>query len=147
MPDDAGQVARLLRRAPFCQRALSSRLEGARVIFSMRNFPLQRSVYLSLFAGAEEKGLHIFNQELLMFWIDRAQPIMVNQLILRRQPGFPTGLTGLLVDALAERVAEWRRVQCRQVLLTSRAIDGSHIPSPEDVRQIRKFASACSRVN
>ena len=115
----------------FVNEHFRGRCRARPVPFLVRNLPLERSVYLGLFAGAEEKSLHIFNQELLMLRVDRAQPIMVNQLVLRRQPGFPASLTGLLVDAFAERVAEGRCVQSRQVLLTPRAVDSSHIPSSE----------------
>jgi hypothetical protein len=89
----------------------------------VRDFALQRRVNLCALACAKEKGLHIFDQKVLVIRVDRAQPVMIDKLILRRQPRLPAGLANLGVNLFAQRVAKGRFLQTGQLLLATRTRD------------------------
>jgi hypothetical protein len=93
------------------------------ISFSMLNRTLQRSVNLCAFADIEQKRLHVFDQELLMFGIDRAQSIMIDELILRSQPGFPATGTNFSVNLFPQRAAERRLFQRWKLLPAPRTVD------------------------
>jgi hypothetical protein len=90
---------------------------------SIRDFALQGGVDLRAFARAEEKGLHIFDQKVLVIGIDRAQSIMIDKLVLRGQPSLPAGLANFGVNLFAQRAAKRRFLQTRQFLFTTRTSD------------------------
>jgi hypothetical protein len=96
----------------------------------MRDRPFERGVDLRLQPLAEQKRFHILDQELLVFGIDRAQTVVVDQLVLRHQPGFPATLANLLVNLFAQGVAERRFFQAGQFVSAARAFDNvSHFSS------------------
>jgi hypothetical protein len=90
---------------------------------SIRDFALQGCVNFHLFARAEEKSLHIFEQKVLMFGVDGAQAVMIDQLILRGQPGFPASQADFGVNLAAQRIAEGRFFQAGELLFATRASD------------------------
>ena len=107
-----------------CQRSGLARFRALSLRFeqrgSIRNLALHGCINLGLCARAEQEGLHIVQQEGLMIGIDRAQTIMVDELILRRQPGLPASLANFSVNLFAQRAAERRFFQAGQLLLAAR---------------------------
>lgn len=92
----------------------------------MRNFPLHGRINFRLLPFIKKVRQHVIKQELLMFGVDRTQAVMVNQLVLRGQPGFPAARTDLFKDPFAERIAKWRAFQRGQVLSATCALNGRH---------------------
>src|SRR5574341_1295126 len=90
---------------------------------SMRDCAFERGVNLRFQTFPEQKRFHIHDQKLLMLRIDRAQTVMVDQLVLGHHPGLPATLANLFVDLFAQRVAERRFFQCGDFLLAARAFD------------------------
>jgi hypothetical protein len=84
---------------------------------------LQSRIDLGLHSSAKEEGLHVLYQELLVLGIDGAQSVVIDQLILRRQPRLPAGLADLFVDLLAKWAAEGWLLKSGKLLPTPHTVD------------------------
>ncbi len=89
----------------------------------MRYLALERSVNLRLLTFAEKECFHVLNKKLLMFGVDRAQPVMIDKLVLSREPRLPARLTNMLVHLFTQSAAKWRSLQSRQLLTTTTTLN------------------------
>jgi len=58
----------------------------------MADLTLHSGIDIGRLASPEEIGFHVFDQHLLMVRIDSAQAVMIDELGLSGEPGFPAGL-------------------------------------------------------
>jgi len=88
-------------------------------LVSVLNRAFERRVNLRFQALAEQKRFHILNQKLLVFGINCAQTVMIDQLILRCDPGLPASLADLLMNLFAQGAAKRRFFQRWQLFAAS----------------------------
>lgn len=75
---------------------------------SMADLTLHSGIDICGLTSPEEIGFHVLDQELLMVRIDGAQAVMIDELGLSGDPGFPAGLTYLFKYLFSELTSEGR---------------------------------------
>jgi hypothetical protein len=86
-------------------------------------FALERSVNLGSLTGPKEVGLEILDKKLLVVRVDRAQTVMIDELGLSGQPGFPARFADSFVDLFTERSTERRGSEAWEFLSALGALD------------------------
>jgi hypothetical protein len=86
-------------------------------------FALERGIYVGCLTCSKEVGLEILDKKLLVIGVDGAQTVMIDELGLSRQPGFPARFADGFVYLFTELPAEGRGSEARKFLPALAALD------------------------